>query len=67
MSEVKYPEVRVQLVGNDGNAFAIMGAVSSALRRAGVNREEIDQYKKESMSGDYDNLLRTAMKWVEVE
>ena len=66
-SNVKYPEVTVQLVGNDGNAFAVMGAVSKALRRAGVSKEEVDKYKEESMSGDYDHLLRTAMKWVEVE
>ena len=62
----KYPDIDVQLTGNDGNAYAIMGAVSQALRRAGVSKEEIDQYTKESMSGDYDNLLRTAMKWVNV-
>lgn len=67
MSEVKYPEVEVQLTGNDGNAFAIMGAVSKALRRAGVDKVEIDEYVKESMSGDYENLLRTAMKWVSVD
>ena len=66
MSEVKYPEGQVELVGQDGNAFAIMGAVSKALRRAGVDKSEIDEYLSESMSGDYDNLLRTAMRWVSV-
>ena len=66
MSEVKYPEIEVQLTGEDGNAFAIMGAVSKALRRNGVSKEEIDRYMAESMSGDYDNLLRTAIKWVNV-
>jgi len=62
----KYPDVEVQLTGEDGNAFAIMGAVGKALRRAGVSKEEIDQFNKEAMSGDYDNLLQTAMKWVDV-
>jgi hypothetical protein len=66
MSETKYPEIEVQLTGGDGNAFAIMGAVSKALRRNGVSKEEIDRYMAESMSGDYDNLLRTAIKWVNV-
>ena len=66
MSDIKYPDVFVQLTGNDGNAYAIMGAVSTALRRHGVSKEEIDQYKEESMSGDYDNLLMTAMRWVDV-
>jgi ribosomal protein S9 len=63
----KYETVTVQLTGNDGNAFAIMGAVSKALRKAGADKEEIEQYMNESMSGDYDNLLRTAMQWVNVE
>lgn len=62
-----YPEVRVQLTGTDGNAFAIMGKVQRALRRAGVDEDEVKAYLDESMSGDYDNLLRTAMRWVEVD
>ena len=59
-------DVTVQLSGNDGNAFAIMGSVKQALKRAGATPEEISQYVSDSMSGDYDNLLRTAMEWVEV-
>lgn len=63
---IKYPEIEVQLTGNDGNAFAIMGAVRKALRQAKVSAEEIDEYMKQSTSGDYDNLLRVAMAWVTV-
>jgi hypothetical protein len=58
--------VEVQLSGNDGNAFAVMGAVKSALKKAGASNEELDQYLSDSMSGDYDNLLRVAMEWVDV-
>jgi hypothetical protein len=58
--------IEVQLTDNDGNAFAIMGQVSRALRNAGATPDEIKQYQSESMSGDYDNLLRVAMEWVEV-
>jgi hypothetical protein len=64
--EIKYPEVEVQLTGNDGNAYAVMGAVQKALRRAEVPQHEIEQYLNQSMSGDYDNLLRVAMRWVTV-
>ena len=67
MNEIKYPNISVQLTGNDGNAFAIMGAVSKALRRNDVPKSEIDQYTEESMAGDYDALLRVAMKWVDVQ
>lgn len=63
---VKYPGVVVQLTGNNGNAYAIMGAVQRALKSAGASKEELDRYFTESTSGDYDNLLRVAMSWVEV-
>lgn len=59
-------QVEVQLSGEDGNAFAIMGRVQSALKRAGATKEELDQYFNESTAGDFDNLLRVACQWVEV-
>jgi hypothetical protein len=59
-------DVEVQLSGNDGNAFAVMGAVKSALKKAGASKDELDQYLSDSMAGDYDNLLRVAMEWVDV-
>ena len=60
-------DVKVKLSGNDGNAFSVMGAVKDSLKKAGASKEEIDQYLKESMSGDYDNLIRVAMDWVKVK
>lgn len=62
----KYPEIEVQLTGNDGNAYAIMGAVAKALRENDVPEAEVNAYREESMSGDYNNLLRVAMSWVSV-
>lgn len=62
----KYGNVSVQLSGQDGNAFAVMAKVSGALRKGGAPESEVEQYLAESMSGDYDNLLKTAMKWVNV-
>ena len=63
----KYQEIEVRLVCEDGNAVAIMGRVANALRKAGVSQEEINAFLDESMAGDYDNVLRTAVKWVSVE
>jgi len=63
---IKYPAIKVQLTGGDGNAFAVMGAVTKAMRRAGIDSKEIDAFRAEAMSGDYDKLLATAMKWVDV-
>ncbi len=56
----------VQLVGEDGNAFAIMGKVSKALKRAGF-RDEAKKYQEEAMSGDYNHLLAVTMEYVNVE
>ncbi len=65
--EVKYPNVKVKLVGEDGNAFFIIGRVVKALRRADVPKDEIDAFTKEVMAGDYNHLLQTVMKTVETE
>lgn len=64
--EIKYPDIEVDLSGGNGNAFAIMGAVSKALRRAGVDKAERDAFMAEATSGDYDHVIQTAMAWVDV-
>ena len=64
---MKYPDVTVQLSGEDGNAFFIVGRVRNALRRAGVEKKELDAFSEEAMSGDYDHVLQTAMKWVDTQ
>lgn len=61
----KYPDVHVQLTGLDGNAMVIMAAVTRGLRRAGHGSQVCD-FMDEAMAGDYDNVLQTAMRWVEV-
>ena len=50
-----------------GNAFAIMGNAKQALKRAGADKEYIDEYLKEATSGDYNNLLTVSMKYVNIE
>ena len=63
--EVKYPGIEVDLTRDcNGNAFSIMGAVTRAMRRAGISKEEQDAFRTEAMSGDYDNFLQTCMRWV---
>ena len=58
--------VTVKLIGEDGNAFAILGNVHRAMRDAGVSQEVIDQYRDDATSGDYDHLLAVTMEYVEV-
>jgi len=57
----------VKLVGEDGNAFSILGRVKEALRRAGADKEYIDKYLNAATSGDYDHLLVVSMEYVNVE
>lgn len=64
---IKHPEIAVKLIGTDGNAFAIIAAVRTALMDAGISDDEIQQFIKEVTAGDYDHLLRTCMEWVNVE
>ena len=62
----KYPDIEVKLIGQDGNAFAILGAVMKALRRAGLDEKVAQEYYTEATSGDYDNLLAVTDNWVEI-
>jgi hypothetical protein len=57
----------VELSGEDGNAFSILGRVAKALRRAGYSSNEVEAFYAEAKAGDYDHLLRVCMAWVEVE
>jgi len=56
----------VQLTGADGNAFAVLGRVRKALVEAGM-KEEADQFFAEATAGDYNHLLQTCFKYVNVE
>jgi len=62
----KYENIEVQLVGLDGNAFSILGRVIKDLKDADIPQAEIDEFIDEATQGDYDNLLTTVAKWVNV-
>tara|TARA_Y100001973_G_C5186556_1_gene328212 strand:+ start:1551 stop:1754 length:204 start_codon:yes stop_codon:yes gene_type:complete len=63
--EIKFPEVEVNISEIDGNAFSIIGEVKRALRGK-ASPEQIEEYMREAMSGDYDHVLQTTMKMVTV-
>lgn len=64
---IKYPDITVVLVGEDGNAFAILGKVQHALKKNKVPGHEIDKFREDAMSGDYDHLLAVVQNWVNIE
>lgn len=53
------------LVGVDGNAIAVMGYVSLAMQQTGFTIDEINSYRKEAMSGDYNNLLCVSKEYID--
>jgi hypothetical protein len=56
---------KYSLEGIDGNAFSIMGYVSSCMKAEGKSQSEIKTYTDECMSSDYDNLLYVSICRIE--
>ncbi|MCK5550777.1 MAG: hypothetical protein KAI41_09610 [Hyphomicrobiaceae bacterium] len=59
-------DVEVAMTGEDGNAFAIIGRVTKALKAAGVDADARKAFTDKAMAGDYDHLLRVVMETVNV-
>jgi len=59
MKKVINKTVNLDLVGVNGNAFAIMGVFKRQAKRDGWTQEEIDTVLTEAKSGDYNYLLAT--------
>jgi hypothetical protein len=55
------------LVGEDGNAFFIMGRLDKALRVAGASPEYRKAVQSDMTSGDYDHLLGVALREIDGE
>jgi len=58
---------KVKLVGQDGNAFAILARCRKAARKAGWTDEQIKEFMDKATSGDYDNLLRAVMSFFDAD
>lgn len=58
--------VVVQLSGRDGNVFAIIGAVSRALKRAGNPDMAVEFQSRACNAQSYDEVLQIVMEYVEV-
>lgn len=53
------------LIGVDGNAYSVMGYVTRAMQEQHFSGEEIEAYRKDAMSGDYNHLLVCSMDMVD--
>jgi hypothetical protein len=56
----------VQLSGEDGNAFFVIGRCSQALRKAGLEEDAKEFREKCLNAASYDEVLRLAMKYCDV-
>ena len=56
----------VKLIGENGNAFAILGRVRRGILHSD-HPELADEFIMEATSGDYDHLLATCLRYVTVE
>lgn len=50
----------------DGNAYAVMGAVKRALRKAGL-AHLVEEYVARAIGGDYDHLLAVSQEYVDFD
>lgn len=58
---LKHGTLDIELVGMDGNAFYIMGALAQQARRQGWPQASWHRVRDVMKAGDYDHLLRAAM------
>jgi len=66
--EVEIPcKPKLKVVGEEGNAFAILGRASKAAKRAGWSPAQRIAVLEEGQSGDYDHLLATIMYYFDVD
>lgn len=56
----------LELSGQDGNVFAIIGRAIKVARRAGWTETEIRKFREEAEGGEYDNALQVCMKYFDV-
>lgn len=63
----KYSTITVKLVGQDSNAFNLLGICRRAMIKNGLSQSEIDKFTQEATSGNYDHLLATCLDWFDVE
>lgn len=64
---MKYPDIHVPMIGEDGNSFAILARAMKAMREAGLSQEKRALFVSEATSGDYDHLIGTVMEWFDTD
>ncbi len=58
---------RVHMQLPSGSELTILQLVMSEMRRQGLSNKEIEEYRKQATSCDYENLLKVTMEYIENE
>ncbi len=59
-------KIEVQLSGEDGNVFAIIGAVRNVLRKAGHKELAVEFRDKAFKAASYEDVLNLCREYVEI-
>ena len=58
---------KLAILDDDGNAYIILAKAKKSAVKAKWSKPQIDKFINEAMSGDYNNLLQTCMKYFDVK
>lgn len=51
MTEIKYSHIKVNIIGQNGNAFCILGICQRAMEQANCTQQEIDVFNEKLNRG----------------
>ena len=66
-NNIKYPGIKVKLVGENGNVFNLLRICLNAMKNAKLSKAEQKAFTKEATSADYNHFLVTCMNWFTIE
>jgi len=55
--------IEVKLAGKNGNVFNLISLCIIAMKQNKISTDEIELFKVECLSGDYDNALLVMQNW----
>ena len=57
---------KLRLIGEDGNAFFILGKARKVALEAGWTKEKIDEFMTKATAGNYDHLLSVCREYFDI-
>jgi hypothetical protein len=60
------PKLKLDIIGRDGNAFAIIERAKQVMKEAGKSKEEIDAMQEKAFAGSYGDILRMMSEMFEI-